>query len=94
MSRFSDYAVVYDITDDRERNRIARLLKSYGFRVQKSVFECRLTKGDKEKLIRDLKNLNCKTGSIKIYRLEFSWKPCIIGKKTGQSPDDDTVYFV
>ena len=94
MKDFSDYAVVYDITDDKERTRIARLLKSYGFRVQKSVFECRLTKADKKKLINDLINLNIKTGSIKIYRLEYSWKPCIIGNRSGQNPDDDTIFFV
>jgi len=82
------------IKKEKERDRIARLLKNYGFRVQKSVFECRLTRKDKRKLIDDLEALEIKTGSIKIYRLEFSWKPRIIGKGGSQSPDDDTVYFV
>jgi CRISPR-associated protein Cas2 len=36
------YLVVYDVSDDRRRARLAELLKDYGFRVQKSVFECRL----------------------------------------------------
>jgi len=94
MKKYSDYAVVYDITDDTERLKIARLLKDYGFRVQKSVFECRLSKGDKERLIRDLQDLSIKTGSIKIYRLEYSWKPCVIGNPGGQNPDDDTIYLV
>jgi len=94
MKNVSDYAVAYDITDDKEREKIARLLKNYGFRVQKSVFECRLTRKDKQRLIDELEGLNIKTGSIKIYRLEFSWKPRIIGKGGSPSPDDDTVYFV
>jgi len=34
--------VSYDITDDRIRFRVAKLMKSYGTRVQKSVFECSL----------------------------------------------------
>ncbi len=34
--------VSYDIVDDRKRLRLAKLMKSYGERVQKSVFECRL----------------------------------------------------
>lgn len=34
--------VSYDIVDDKKRLRIAKLLKGYGERVQKSVFECRL----------------------------------------------------
>jgi CRISPR-associated protein Cas2 len=34
--------VTYDIVDDRQRLRLARVLTNYGQRVQKSVFECRL----------------------------------------------------
>jgi len=34
--------VSYDVVDDRKRTRIAKLLKDYGERVQKSVFECRI----------------------------------------------------
>ena len=34
--------VCYDIVDDGKRRRLAKLLKSYGERVQKSVFECRI----------------------------------------------------
>jgi CRISPR-associated protein Cas2 len=34
--------VSYDIVDDKKRLRVAKLLKSYGERVQKIVFECRL----------------------------------------------------
>ena len=32
--------VCFDIVDDRNRARVARTLKAYGVRVQKSVFEC------------------------------------------------------
>lgn len=34
--------VSYDIVDDKKRLRVAKLMKNYGVRVQKSVFECRL----------------------------------------------------
>ena len=30
----------FDIVDDRARNRVVKILKEYGIRVQKSVFEC------------------------------------------------------
>ena len=30
----------FDIVEDRARNRVAKILKEYGQRVQKSVFEC------------------------------------------------------
>ena len=32
--------VCFDIVDDRDRYRTVKILKSYGVRVQKSVFEC------------------------------------------------------
>lgn len=34
--------VAYDITDDKRRNRIAKVLEDYGDRVQYSVFECNI----------------------------------------------------
>ncbi len=34
--------ISYDIVDDKKRLQIAKLMKNYGERVQKSVFECRL----------------------------------------------------
>ena len=34
------YTVAYDITDDKRRNRVAKILKDFGTRIQYSVFEC------------------------------------------------------
>ena len=39
MKGIADYAVVYDISSDKEREKVDKLLKGYGFRIQKSVFE-------------------------------------------------------
>ncbi|RLC22337.1 MAG: CRISPR-associated endonuclease Cas2 [Deltaproteobacteria bacterium] len=36
------YLISYDIVNDRKRTKAADTLKNYGYRVQKSVFECRL----------------------------------------------------
>ena len=94
MSRFADYAVVYDISSNDERVKVARVLKGYGFRIQKSVFECRLSRSGREKMIKELEGLGIKTGSIKIYRLEYSWKAPIIGKQGQQKPDEDSIFFV
>lgn len=65
------YIVVsYDIVDDKKRLRVAKLLKNYGERVQKSVFECRVDekryleiKGKLEKII-DMEN-----DSVRYYLL-------------------------
>lgn len=44
MKGISDYTVVYDITAHRERRKVEKTLKDFGFRIQKSVFECRMNK--------------------------------------------------
>ncbi len=94
MARFSDYAVVYDITDDLERARIDKVLKGFGFRVQKSVFECRMDKKTKNELVQKLRDLNIKTGFIKIYRLEFYYKSDIIGEIKDNDDIDNGYAFV
>lgn len=34
------FLVCFDIVDNRDRYRVVKILKGYGIRVQKSVFEC------------------------------------------------------
>lgn len=65
----SEYAVVYDVSDDRERRRLDRLLCGFGFRVQKSVFECRLTRAGLTALLRGIEALKLETGSVRLYRV-------------------------
>lgn len=35
--------VAYDIPDDKRRMRVMKILEGYGYRVQRSVFECEVT---------------------------------------------------
>ena len=35
--------ISYDVVDDKKRLKLMKLLKDYGSRVQKSVFECNLS---------------------------------------------------
>lgn len=53
MRRF--YLVSYDITDDKRRTRIFKLLRSWGERVQYSVFCCQLNSREKLQLADELK---------------------------------------
>jgi CRISPR-associated protein Cas2 len=94
MRGVCDYAVVYDITSNRERRRVDRELKNFGFRVQKSVFECRLNRKGKEDLIARLEKLAIKTGFIKMYRLEYSSKNAVIGEGGTQGIDEGNAYVV
>lgn len=90
----ADYVVIYDISNNRERQRINKLLKGFGKRIQKSVFECRLNKTGKKKLIEQLKTLDIKTGFVKIYRLEYSFKNPVIGKLVEENEDSGAAFIV
>lgn len=43
MEQKSLILVIYDITDNKRRSKLVKILESYGFRVQKSAFEARLS---------------------------------------------------
>lgn len=69
----SDCAVIYDIRKNSEWRKVEKVLKGFGFRMQKSVFECRMKKKGKKELIEKLNKLEVKTGFVKLYRLEHSF---------------------
>lgn len=94
MRGIKDFAIIYDISCNRERRRVDKTLKGFGFRVQKSVFECRMNRRGKEELVRKLKNLNIETGFIKIYRLEYATKNLSIGRAVPESSLDDGHAFI
>lgn len=91
--RNKEYVVVYDISSDRERTKVDKVLKNYGFRIQKSVFECKLNESLKKKLIAELDALNIKTGFLKLYLLT----DMIESKTLGNVPknmDENDVFIV
>lgn len=49
--------VCYDVSDDRQRAALARVLEGYGNRVQGSVFECHLSSRERDHLVRDLRSV-------------------------------------
>jgi CRISPR-associated protein Cas2 len=62
--------VSYDIPDDRRRNRVCKLLKDYGERVQYSVFECLLRPEELKRLRERLKPLLVpEEDDVRFYRL-------------------------
>ncbi len=70
MSKKSFYVISYDISDDRKRNAMAKLLERYGRRVQKSVFECLVD----EKTYLEIKRkasliIDMETDSVRFYQL-------------------------
>ena len=63
--------ISYDVEPDRTRTRIAKLLKNYGERVQKSVFECDLEETELDGLVNRLQKTlgKAEDGNIRVYKL-------------------------
>lgn len=89
------YIVVsYDISEDKRRTKIHKILKSYGQWMQFSVFECDLTAAQYAKLRSRLsKVIKPEVDSIRFYFLCECCKNKVerIG---GEQPIDSTVFFV
>jgi CRISPR-associated protein Cas2 len=83
------YVITFDITGDRIRARIVKILSEYSYRVQKSVFEGIISKESLAEMAQKVeKVIDKKTDSVRIYPLctkceqEVSIKG--IGKKVEQ----------
>lgn len=73
------YLIIYDIVDNRKRCRLVEALKDYGSRVQKSVFECRLSHAHYRDLhARITKIINHEQDSVIIYPL---CSACLRGRR-------------
>jgi CRISPR-associated protein Cas2 len=63
------YVIVYDITDDKRRNRIFKILKNYATPVQYSVFEAHIHPNALVELKYKMwSTMNTKEDSIYFYR--------------------------
>lgn len=62
--------VSYDVVDDRMRSKLAKHLKEFGNRIQKSVFECDLDERLYEAMRRGVEKIvDRKRDSVRFYRL-------------------------
>ena len=79
------YAVAYDIPHDNRRTKLANVLKSYGERVQYSVFECWLTPAEASELGQELAEcIASDHDSVRIYRVRDSVRCLGVAKATPQ----------
>ncbi len=61
--------IAYDIADDKRRYRLAKILKSYGYRVQESVFECNLNDKNLEALTKEMDKVLKSDDMVSIYQV-------------------------
>ena len=85
--------VSYDISEDKRRTKIHKVLSSYGQWMQFSVFECDLTRAQYAKLLSRLdKLISAETDSVRFYFL----CECCQGKVErigGEAVRDDSIFF-
>jgi len=65
--RYEYYVVAYDIVKTKRRNQVAKLLKSWGERVNYSVFECEIEKNKLNALRKEIAKLIKKDEDSVIY---------------------------
>ena len=64
------YVLCYDITKNRIRRKVAKFMEEYGFRIQKSVFECDLNAKDLKTLVQKaILLIDLRTDSLRVYPL-------------------------
>jgi CRISPR-associated protein Cas2 len=64
------YLICYDISDNRLRDEVSRVLQEYGNRVQRSVFEVALRgEAERETLRARLREVLGETPELRFYRL-------------------------
>ena len=72
--------IVYDIVSTKVRNKLIKLIKAYGFRVQKSVFEAVSTLDKIESLCYKIPNIvNSEEDSVFVYIFSKDFKVWSIG---------------
>ena len=64
------YVLVYDVVNDRRRNKLHRTLKDYGTAVQRSVFEFDLNAAEVQKMMKRVEALTSPDeDTVRLYRL-------------------------
>lgn len=87
------HLVAYDVRDDRRLRQTARVLEGYGERVQLSVFRCRLTKTELERLRWELAKVLEPADDLLIIPL-CDRCAAAIRQRRGQSWDAETTFRV
>lgn len=72
--------VIYDISDNKVRYRMAKVLERYGKRIQRSAFEAYINKKQFDKLKLEIGKVIRKEDKVKIYRLRGVSEVCSYGE--------------
>lgn len=88
------WIIAYDITDNRRRARIDRVLKNYAVRVQESVFEGWIGHADLPRLRRELADeMDARCDHIRLYTLCHWCEGAIQSQGKGRRTEDAGYYL-
>ena len=88
------YVVSYDISENKVRKKVSDTLEDYGYRVQYSVFECRVSQLKyKEMYARLVKLVTSPGDSVRFYTIceNCAAKIRTIGVKIDRPEDEDVI---
>ena len=86
--------IMYDISCDKKRAKVEKILSSYGVRVNYSVFEMVISKPNLSKIVKELTDITSKEDSIRIYILnkDVLKKSFVLHSNSGIFEDEE-LYF-
>ena len=67
MNKRKSILIIYDIEDNKKRNKVVRLLESHGIRVQKSAFELYINDSELIRMKKKLIEFVSPNDSIRFY---------------------------
>jgi CRISPR-associated protein Cas2 len=88
------WMIAYDISEDRIRYRVAKILENHGTRVQYSVFECRLREQEKKLLREQLLDLLDQGDSLRWYPFCAWCRKRIVRQGCGKETQFEDYYLL
>ncbi|MCL2045536.1 MAG: CRISPR-associated endonuclease Cas2 [Oscillospiraceae bacterium] len=83
--------VIYDISNNKRRNNLSKIMKSFGFRVQKSAFEARLSESKYNKMLKKIESIVAENDNIRIYKLRGNGAVTVLGKDDDEIDDEGVI---
>jgi len=93
MSKRQLFIAAYDIRDGSRLRKALKVVRAYASGGQKSVFECFLTKAEKQNLLAEVKYvIDCTEDSFFLLQLDGRCQVITLGKAV--PPQDGSFYYV
>lgn len=94
----SRYAIAYDVTDDRLRERIRSVCRKYGARQQYSLFEVQLSPTERAQMIEELREIAASADEgrihVRVYSVGPRSKDVDIPEQGGEGTPDEPANIV